>query len=249
LLHSKGAADDVTERTYRSKEEQQKAEKGWLQRQVANDERRPMMAGYCKGKEKEMELGEGMGIEVSSTKDKKKKAKNTKGGKKPEEGSDSPPELIEEKSDKRGHLHCVHLGVDQSLMGAQELYREMSQWQELYKGDGNEDDAAAMKELYREMSQWQERNQFDIEHAKASPVERTRLLSKMRDEVPNKWWHKVITKAMKEVENEMVEESCGAASSNVEVVKADEDVVEVVEVVKANEESGGATSSKCYYKV
>ena len=240
MLHSKGAADDVTERTYRSKEEQQKAEKGWLQRQVANDERRPMMAGYCKGKQKEMELGEGMGIEVSSTKDKKKKAKNTKGGKKPEEGSDSPPELIEEKSDKwgrsqEGHLHLMHLGVDNSFMGA---------LLQVHKGKTNEDSADSMKELHREISQWQKRNQLD---EGSNKWWHTYLaMSKMRDEGPNDWWKKVISTAMKEVENEMVEESCGAASSNVEVVSSSEDVVEVV---KANEESGGATSSKCYYKV
>ena len=184
------------------------------------------MAGYCKGKQKEMELGEGMGIEVSSTKDKKKKAKNTKGGKKPEEGSDSPPELIEEKSDKWLCLGAIL---------------------QVHKGKTNEDSADSMKELHREISQWQKRNQLD---EGSNKWWHTYLaMSKMRDEEPNDWWRKVISTAMKEVENEMVEESCGAASSNVEVVSSSEDVEEVVEVVKANEESGGATSSKCYYKV
>ena len=184
-----------------------------------------------------------MRIEEISTKDKKKKAKNTKGGKKPEEGSDSPPELIEEKSDKwgrsqEGHLHLMHPGVDSSFMGA---------LLQVHKGKTNEDSADSMKELHREISQWQKRNQLD---EVSNKWWHTYLaMSKMRDEGPNDWWRKVISTAMEEVENEMVEESCGAAGSNVEVVKADEDVVEVVEVVKANEESGGATSSKCYYKV
>jgi hypothetical protein len=225
LLCSKGAADHVTERTYGSKEKEQKAEKGRLKTQVDKD-----AAGYWKGKEKEQEI-EGMGIEEKRDKD------------------------------KWGTLHCRDLGrarnfmdeIEKEMAGAKEIEKEMALEIEALEIEKEmalkmleiKADEALMPELYREMSEWQKRNQWDIDHAEANEDGKIRMLSRMQDEVPNKWWKKVIEKAMKEVRDEMGAESGGAASSKCyEMAVADGDVVEMAVM-----DDDGATSSNCYFKV
>ena len=255
MLCSKGAADHVTERTYGSKEKEllhwiaelekeQKAKKGRLKTQVDKD-----AAGYWKGKEKEQEI-EGMGIEEKRDKDKWGTlhcrdlglARNfmnplTQGY------VNSDGEVLREKD----------MALTRALAGAKEIEKEMALEIEALEIEKEmalkmleiKADEALMPELYREMSEWQKRNQWDIDHAEANKDGKIRMLSRMQDEVPNKWWKKVIEKAMKEVRDEMGAESGGAASSKCyEMAVADGDVVEMAVM-----DDDGATSSNCYFKV
>ena len=233
MLYSKGApAADVTDS---SKAAQQQAEKAWLQTQVDKD-----AASYSKWKDtgrtskwkldidKEQVQGPDIEMEVEGTRDK---------------GSTSSGSVL--------GISPWHLGLTSDFMHLRLLGLL----------DRNFSPPAKKKAKRNKASKKQAYPTNDLGEV-YSPSESGSPEDEVGEEgddealmtrvVPQRHVYKEMSEPKQHVFMTLVEksliaqESGGAASSNVEVSKAFDDVVVVV---KVDEESGEAKSSRCYYRV